>query len=63
MPKIAKGGHSLPDPRRECNLNYYDGFIYKWGGNLYEDNVGAKLYRYDLTNEQWEYIPVTGDLP
>ena len=63
MPNSAKSGHQVPPPRRLCNLNYYNGFLYLWGGNLWEENEGAQLYRYDLTSEQWQSISVTGKLP
>ena len=49
MPKIAKDGHEIPDPRRMCNLNYYDGYLYLWGGN--NDPRAELLYRYDLELE------------
>ena len=63
MPKVAKSGHKVPPARRMCNINYYDGFVYLWGGELWEDNEGSQLYRYDLSLEQWEAIKVTGKLP
>ena len=65
MPKIAKTGHFVPSPRRQCTLEYYEGFIYLWGGDLNDLNGtdAAVLYRYDLTSEAWEVVEVIGDLP
>ena len=63
MPKIAKSGHSIPAPRKNCVLNYHRGFLYLWGGALFKSNAGAILYRYDLGTNEWELVKDTGTLP
>ena len=60
MPRVAKSGLSVPAPRRMCNINYHNGFIYLWGGELWEGNAGSELHRYDLTSEEWEAMSVSG---
>ena len=61
MPKVAKAGHEVPEARRLWNLNYYDGYIYLWGGDILEK--AEILYRYDLEQLQWEKIEVEGVTP
>ena len=61
MPKVARDGHKVPEARRMWNLNYYDGFIYLWGGDILEK--AELLYRYDLENQWWELIAVEGETP
>ena len=47
MGKVKPDGsvHSVPPVNRACNLKFYNGFLYQWGGT---HRTGG-MYRYDLT--------------
>ena len=47
MGKVKPDGsvHSLPPDNYVCNIKFYDGFIYQWGGR--DETHG--MHRYDLT--------------
>jgi len=64
LPKVGKtkadgSTHNIPEARRQCNLQFHDGFIYQWGGIPYTSG----MFRYDLTAEAWEEIETVGDEP
>ena len=49
--------HSLPKINRACNIKFYNGFIYQWGGRTETRGI----YRYDLAAKGWEELETGGD--
>ena len=65
--RLLPNAGSGPSPKMGASLEYYKGGLYVFGYSFYSValglEMGSELYRYDLDQEVWEIVNVTGSIP